>query len=81
MKTIPIKLSEIEADFNATKRDIEALQQIVSGLNTFIAYSHKEDRSKFRIDLFKYETLLRQGRELQKTIENYLQHARSNPKP
>lgn len=66
---------EMEADLKATHDDIERLAAIVENLRGFVLHSAGEDRSGFRMDLFKYESLLLQAQRLAVSIENRL-----NPK-
>lgn len=59
-----LTLDEIEADIADTKRDISCLKSITDSLRVFIYQPGSEDRSMFKVDLFKYEVLLTQGRDL-----------------
>lgn len=63
-----LSLQEIEADLAAAVRDISRLEAIVDNLNNFILDSAGEDRSGFKADLFKYEALMMQARNLRGRI-------------
>lgn len=63
-----LTIEEIEADLNETERDIVTLDMIVQNISDFITRSHGEDRSAFRMDLFKYEALAGQARGLRERI-------------
>jgi hypothetical protein len=61
-------LAEIEKDLADTERDIEALQSITAGLRTFVYQNGGEDRSREKMDLFRYEALLVAGKSLRDKI-------------
>lgn len=61
-------LLEIEEDLKNTERDIQYLQVITQALNAFIRESDGEDRSSFRIDVMKYESLLSEAYDLKRRI-------------
>jgi hypothetical protein len=61
--------AEIEADLNATAKDIARLAMIADCLRQFINDSHGEDRSAFKSDLFKYQGLYSQAKNLPATIQ------------
>lgn len=56
MKTIT--RDEMIGDYTATVEDISRLGLIVEALTGFIRDAHGEDRSAFRTDLMRYESLL-----------------------
>ena len=64
-----LPLSDIEADMNATANDIANLAMIASCLRNFIANSKGEDRAAFKSDLFKYESLYSQAKNIMGRIE------------
>lgn len=63
-----LKIEEISSDLAATDRDIERLDRIVKNLRSFITDCGEEDRSEFKLDVMKYETLLGRARRLRTTI-------------
>ena len=71
IKTGDFSQVEVEADFAATLRDINALQRIVDGINAFMTDTHGEDRSFYKADLFKYQGLLTQAERLKDKINKY----------
>lgn len=72
----PPPIDEIKADLAATDRDIERLIAIRHNLSLFIADSHGEDRSKYKVDLHRYEHILRDGFVLRSKIQSALLAAR-----
>lgn len=76
-----IPKEEIEADLAATERDINSLERICDGLRVFIEQSHGENRSAFRMDLFKYTALGTQARTLKQRIQTYLTEATTPSSP
>jgi hypothetical protein len=64
-----ITIEEMRQDYGNTLHDINALQKAVDGIELFTTHSGGEDRSGFRMDLFKYKSLLSQARALADTIE------------
>lgn len=67
---MPIPLKEMEADLAATEKDINSLKRICNGLNAFMTYTGGEDRSAFRMDLFKYAGLEAQAQRLKQRIQS-----------
>jgi hypothetical protein len=65
-----IPLTEMIADLGTTERDIEALNAVVENLQRFTQDSHGEDRSVFRMDVFKYQALLNQATRLRHAIQS-----------
>ena len=63
---------EIETDLAATERDIIALSNIVGGLDTFIGQPHEEDRSRFKMDRLKYQSMLSDAHKLKQKIQDAL---------
>lgn len=68
MKTLPT-LNEIQADLDATDRDIERLQVICDAIGEFISDSHGEDRRILQVDHFRWRAILGQALELKTAIE------------
>lgn len=60
-KHSPIPLPEMISDCEATQRDLERLDAIIFNLELFIRDSGEEDRTGFRMDLFKYQSLRSQA--------------------
>lgn len=73
-------MSEISADLEATKNDISALEFITHNIRLFMVESGGEDRSDFRVDLMKWESLLSQARLLMTKIEAAKERL-NNPPP
>ena len=72
MKKTTMTKAEIEADLAATERDIIALSNIVGGLDTFVGQTNGEDRSRFKVDRLKYQSLLSQAHGLKQKIQDAL---------
>lgn len=53
-----LTLEEVQKDKEFSKTDIEALSWIVQGIERFMYNPCGENRSDFRVDLMKYESLL-----------------------
>ena len=64
-----ITLAEARADLAATDSDINLMTQIVDGWRGFIFQPHDEDRSSYRMELFKAEALLQKALKLKAVIE------------
>ena len=63
---------EIEIDLANAESDIQALSNIVGSLDVFITRNGGEDRSAFRMDRFKYQSLLSQAHSLKQKIQETL---------
>lgn len=69
-KVLTITKAEAQADWRATRRDIERLEAIVENLSGFINDSHGETRFlPYKAHLFLYESLLRQAYSICQNIE------------
>jgi len=64
---------QMKADLASTNRDIGRLQLIVRGIEGFMKDSGDEDRSSFRMDLFKYETLLEMALKFRRLIQEAIE--------
>lgn len=71
MKNLPPR-QEIEVDLAATQRDVRRLTSIVNNLDSFITDSCGEDRSRLRVDLMRYRSLLATSIELEGRISEAL---------
>lgn len=71
MKTMPTK-EEAEVDLDWTRQDIRRLEAIVKNLEEFIQFAHGEDRSRYKLDLMKWQTILADGRSVEGKIERHL---------
>lgn len=74
---IELSTAEIERDLENTNSDILYLGNIVQGLHLFIQDNGDEDRSGFKTDLLKYETLLNHAKELRIRIQAALESKNS----
>lgn len=70
-----IPLSEMQSDLADTESDIQALSNIVGGLNTFLTRTGGEDRSAFKLDRLKYSALLGQAHSLKQKIQSAITDA------
>lgn len=59
----------MQADLDATCEDIDRLQAVVENLTRFITESHGEDRSRWRIDVMRFESLLGKALKLKDAIK------------
>jgi len=60
--------SELQADLLAVSRDIGRLEAVVDNLRDFIQDSDGEDRSGFKLCLWKCEAALKEGQALHAKI-------------
>lgn len=67
--TAELTIKEVQADYAATLRDIERCAIIAANVRLFMEDSVGEDRSKFKMDVFKWEALLSQARRLRDKIQ------------
>ena len=51
---MPIPLEEMQQDYDDTLSDIDALDKICEGLNTFLTITGGEERGRYRIDQLRY---------------------------
>jgi len=64
--------AEMLADREATAADAQRLRLIAENLHLFIEDSRGEDRSGFKMDLFKYISLASQAESLRQKIDEAL---------
>ncbi len=74
MKSIPIP--EIQADLDATDKDLIHLDLIVTNLRCFI-YETDQTRHRYRIELLTFETLQQQAITLRAKIATALESQRA----
>lgn len=67
-----VSLEEAKLDLLNTQRDYKCILSICENLETFITQSGGEDRSKYKLDLFRYKALLQQATELEIKIGYYI---------
>jgi len=72
---------QIKLDLKATQADIRRLTAIVQNMGDFIAFPHDEDRSRFKMDLMKWETFLDVARRLEAAIKRALDERKERIAP
>ncbi len=63
---------EVQADMDATDRDIARIGAIVQNVSDFMMDSAGEDRGRFKLDLMKWETLFDKAVRLKRAIKEKL---------
>lgn len=64
-----LSIEEVKLDLDNTTRDRECLIKICESLEIFITQPGDEDRGLYRLDLMKFQSLLRKTTELQLRIK------------
>ena len=65
-------MTDMQADLDATARDIDRLEEIVTNLRAFINDSHGENRLRHMTNLVWYDGLLKQAFELRAKIIRHM---------